>query len=203
MSRHTRCAIEVTHRLSAVGLTPNILQKLGTFAVTWGLFESTLERAVWVVKKENVQGKRPSTDKAPPSKWLVELSAGTADLSSGANEILKLAAGAAADLMDYRHSLMHGTLIASPGASWFVRNTQCCGAVRNKPFGDAHVDDNLLDLAVETAWNLYRVVLSITKAPESNVADEELISMRPDVLRAKSSASELRHLSELANHEKY
>src|SRR3569833_3405170 len=127
MSRHTRCAIEVTHRLSAVGLTPNILQKLGTFAVTWGLFESTLERAVWVVKKENVQGKRPSTDKAPPSKWLVELSAGTADLSSGANEIQKQTTKATTDKKDNHQTLKHGTLIASPGASWFVRNTQCCG----------------------------------------------------------------------------
>src|SRR3569832_1835982 len=97
MSRHTRCAIEVTHRLSAVGLTPNILQKLGTFAVTWGLYESTLERAVWVVKKENVQGKRPSTDLAPPSKCFVELSAGTADLAAGAGGGRGRAAGAAAD----------------------------------------------------------------------------------------------------------
>src|SRR3569832_1822965 len=189
MSRHTRCAIEVTHRLSAVGLTPNIQQKLKTFAVTWGLFESTLERAVRVVKKENVQGKRPSTDKAPPSKWMVELSAGTADLSSGANEILKLAAGAAADLMDYRHSLMHGPLIASPGASWIVRNTQCCGAVRNKPFGDAHVYDNLLDLAVEIVCYFYSVVLSITNAPESNVADEERGAGRPGGRRAGGAAS--------------
>lgn len=201
--KHTRCALEVTHRLSAVGLPPNILQKIGAFAVTWGLFESTLERAVWVVKKEDVEGKRPSTDRAPPSKWLIEFSAGTSDLSPSANEVLKLAAEAAEDLMDYRHSLLHGTLVVVPGASWFMRNTRWHGAVRKKPFGDAHVDDNLLDLAIETAWNLYRVVASVTKLPESSEVDAELASMRPDVLRARSSANELRHLSKLVNHEKY
>lgn len=201
--RHTQCAIDVTQRFSTIGFTPIILQKIGTFAVAWSLFESTLERAVWVVKREDVQGKRPSTDKVPPSQWLIAFGGGSADLSAGANEVLRLSAEAAADLMDYRHSLIHGTLVAFPGASWFMRNTQWHGVVRKKPFGDAHVDDNLLDLAVETAWILYKVVLSVSKLPESEGADAELALMRADVLHAKSSANELRHLSKLMNHEKY
>jgi hypothetical protein len=201
--KHTQCAIDVTHRFSTIGLAPIILQKIGTFAVTWGLFESTLERAVWVVKKEDVRGKRPSTDKIPPSQWLIAFGRGSSDLSPGANEVLRLAAEAAVDLMDYRHSLMHGTLVAFPGSSWFMRNTQWHDVVRNKPFGDAHVDDNLLDLAVETAWILYKVVLSVAKFPESEGVDAEIALMRSDVLRAKSSANELRHLSKLINHEKY
>lgn len=203
LPKHTRCAIEVTSRFATVGLTPDILQKIGTFAVAWGLFETTLERAVWVLKKEDVQGKRPSTDKVPPSKWLVSLGEGSVDLSLNANEVLKMASEAGEDLMDYRHSLMHGALVAFPGKSWFMRNSQWHGAVRNKPFGDAHVEENLLDLAIETAWNLYGVVGYVVKIPESEEAEESLVSMHSTVRRAKSSASELRHLSKMVNHEKY
>lgn len=46
----------VMGRLFALHLTPDRLMKIGAFVVQYGLFETTLERAVWTLTETNVQG---------------------------------------------------------------------------------------------------------------------------------------------------
>jgi hypothetical protein len=201
--KHTKNALVAMERLSNLGLPYPIQQRIGAFAVSWGLFESNLERAVWALQKEDVKGVRPSTDKSQVSDWIAVLENGSGDLTATANEVLRIAAQAAIDLMHYRHALMHGTLVALPGAAFIIRNPKWHGELRKRKSGDAHIEENLLDLAIDSAWVLYRVAMCAEKAsgdPEFVLKLEEL---KPDAQRIKSYANELRHLSALMNHEKY
>jgi hypothetical protein len=167
------------------------------------MFESHLEGAIWALKDEDVTNVRPSTDKMPPSEWLRVLAAGHGALSSDANDVLKLAAETADNLMSYRHSLLHGMLVPIPGAPFFIRNPRWNGEVRKRESGDAHVDENLLDMAIEAAWILFRVALLTKRAPRDANAATELETMANEVRRARSFAGELRYLAALTNHEKY
>lgn len=53
---HTRNSLLVRQRLDGLGLPPEILVRIGAFAVSWGLSETHLERAIWVLRKEDVKG---------------------------------------------------------------------------------------------------------------------------------------------------
>src|SRR5450830_539045 len=154
--KHTAGAARATAQLEKWGLPPILLEKIGAFTVAWGLFESHLERAVWTLKQEQVHGTRPSTDSSQLSDWITVLTNGRADFTIKTNEVLHSAGLAAEDLASYRHSLMHGMLIPLGGKPFFMRNTSWFGAVRKRKFGDAHIDENLLDLAIDAAWILFR-----------------------------------------------
>lgn len=201
--KHTQNALLVMEQLSNFGIPYPIQQRIGTFAVSWGLFESNLERTVWSLQKEDVKGVRPSTDKSQVSDWIAVLEKGSGDFTATANEVLRIAAQAAVDLMHYRHALMHGTLVALPGAALFIRNPQWHGEIRKRESGDAHIEENLLDLAIDSAWVLFRVAFCAEKAPRDPAFALQLEELMSDAQRIKSYAYELRHLSALMNHEKY
>jgi hypothetical protein len=201
--KHTQNALVAMERLSNLGIPYPIQQRIGAFAVSWGLFESNLERAVWSLQKEDVKGVRPSTDKSQVSDWIAVLENGSGDLTATANEVLRIAAQAAVDLMHYRHALMHGTLVALPGAPFFIRNPKWHGELRKRESGDAHIEENLLDLAIDSAWVLYRVAMCAEKASADPEFVLKLGELKPDAQRIKSYTNELRHLSVLMNQEKY
>lgn len=201
--KYTQNALMVMEHLSNLGIPYQIQQRIGAFAVSWGLFESNLERAVWSLRKEDVKGVRPSTDKSQVSDWIAVLENGSDDLTAAANEVLRISAQAAVDLMHYRHAMMHGTLMALPGAALFIRNPKWHGEIRKRESGDAHVEENLLDLAIDSAWILFRVAHCAEKAPCDPESVLKLEELKSDAQRIKSYANELRHLSALMNHEKY
>ena len=202
---HSVAALNAMQKITTLGISQAMQRRFGAFAVYWGLFESNLESLVWVLRKEKVKGVRPSTDGTPVSEWITALKAGSGELPSEANMILSHAADAAENLMSYRHSLFHGTLVAFPGAASasFIRNPRWNGEVRKREVGDAHVDENLLDMAIEAAWILLRVALLAKKLPDDTGVTLRLKEMERDVGRAKSLAGELRNLTALMNHEKY
>lgn len=96
--------------------------KIGAFIVTYGLFETSLERALWSIRGVDVEGVRPFTEALSSSDWLKMLGEGSPGLSPGCNLVLREASIVAADLAEYRHSIIHGQLIAVGGAPWFLRN---------------------------------------------------------------------------------
>ncbi len=200
---HTRNALIVTEKLQKAGIPIPIQQKIGTFAVAWGLFESNLERAVWALKKENVRGNRPSTDKTSAHSWVATLAEGSDELSITANEVLNIAAIAAKDLMNYRHSLFHGYLISLGGTAWFIRNPSLNGEKRNRKVGDAHIEENLIDLAIDAAWLLFSVVIAITRDNNLTTNIKEIESFESEVRRIKNTTNELINIAALMNHEKY
>jgi hypothetical protein len=205
LPKHTAAAMSVRDHLANRGITKSSQERIGAFAICWGLFESSLETAVWALQNEEVNGVRPSTDKSHVSDWIAVQGNGNQDLPDATNEVLRIASIAAVDLMHYRHALMHGTLIAFPGgrSAVFQRNPRWHGEIRKRESGDAHIDDNLLDLAIVSAWTLSGVATFTSKFSVDLASAANIEGLNEDVKRAKSYAGELRHLTALMNHEKY
>jgi hypothetical protein len=198
-------SLEVQSRLLSLGLTPQHLGLIGAFVVAYGLFETTLERALWTLKEENVSGVRPFTEKLNTESQFNLLAAGNPKLSAKCNAVLKVAGDAAEDLNDYRNSLVHGYLISFGADSTpsFMKNPAWHGTKRNKAVGDAYIDEPFQDLVLIAAWTLFRLVLQVERSLREPEAQHLIEAMADDVARAKSYASETRHLRSLMNHEKY
>lgn len=201
LPRHTRNALLVTKRIEELGIPFGIQQKIGSFAVTWGMFESYLERVVWILQDEQVKGNRPSTDKTYAHKWVEILEKGHVSISEVGNEVLSIAAKAAKNLMSYRHSLFHGYLVPLGDTVMFIRNPRWDGEVRNRELGDAHIDENIIDLAIDAAWVLFSIVMAVIRfANDGNSAKiEELMS---EAKRIKSNTTEIRYIAASMEHEK-
>lgn len=198
-------ALMVAQRVQQLGVDIESQRKIGLFAVSWGLFESHLEQAVWSILKEDVQGKRPSTDKTSAHRWLEVLEKGRADLSVKANMVLCFAAQGARDLMGYRHSLFHGYIVPLGGTAMFIRNPQWNGEIRNREVGDAYIDESIIDLAIDASWVLFSVVRYVVKLAELTVEEvsASIETLESEVIRIKSTTNELRHMRSLMNCEKY
>lgn len=199
---HTRNALIVTAKIQELGIPFEIQQKIGVFAVAWGMFESHLERAVWVLQNEQVKGNRPSTDKTSAHKWIEVLENGSEEIGTEGSEVLSIAAAAAKDLMSYRHALFHGYLVPLGGTAMFIRNPGWNGEVRNREAGDAHIDENIIDLAIDAAWVLFSIVIAVTKLPEDR-DPTKIEAFESEARRIRINAGEVRHIAALMNHEKY
>jgi hypothetical protein len=134
------------------------------------------------------------------------LGAGNAKLSNSSNAILKVAAHAAKDLNEYRNSLVHGYIISYGPKSVpsFMKNPRWHGATdRKKAAGDAFIDEPFQDLVLIAAWNLFGLMREVENIFSHPDAQRSIETMKDDIDRAKSYASEARHLRHLMNHEKY
>ena len=177
-------------------------QRLGALAVVWGLFEANLETTVWALKGEQVKGTRPSTDKTSVADWM-ELGRTRPSFTPLAQEVLSAGSAAARDLMDYRHAVMHGSLLPSPAMPTFFRNPAWHGEIRKRESHDAHVDANLLDMALDTAWVLCRFVFAVRAACTDQAKIKAVEALKRDVNRVRWQVHELRHLAAYVNSEKY
>ncbi len=201
--KHREQSLTVLAHLAGWGFPPEVQQRIGALGVVWGVFETNLETTLWALRDEQVVGVRPSTDKTSISQWIDSLAEGSAKLSTEAQDVLRSASTAAKDLMEYRHALIHGWLIPFQTMPTFIRNPTWNREIRNRPASDAHVDENLLDMAIDVAWILCRVVFAAKAACSDASQANTLTALKRDVSRAKSEANELRHLTALMNHEKY
>jgi hypothetical protein len=203
VSKHREQSLNVLAHLAGWGFPPEVQQRIGALGVVWGVFESNLETTLWALRDEKVVGVRPSTDKTSISQWIDVLAESSPKLITEAQDVLRSAATAAKDLMEYRHALVHGWLIPFPTMPTFIRNPTWNGEIRNRPTSDAHVDENLLDMAIDVAWILCKVVFATKAACADASQTENLTVLKREVARAQSEANELRHLTALMNHEKY
>jgi hypothetical protein len=203
LPKHTDSSSKILARLIGWGFRPEVQQRIGALAVVWGVFESNLETTLWALRREEVAGVRPSTDKTQISDWIKELGKDWPQVSAEAQDVLRVASLTACDLMEYRHTIVHGWMSRSPIMPSFVRNPQWHGEKRKRPSHDAHVDENLLDMAIDSAWILCRVVFAARAACAEPAKVASLAALKQEVSRARSQASELRHLTELMNYEKY
>jgi len=203
LPKHTERARAALDRLAGWGFPPEVQQRLGVLGIVWGVFETNLESTLWALHDEDVAGIRPSTDKSTVSDWIKAFGDGSRKFDKDVQDLLHRASLAATDLMEYRHALVHGWLIPFPSGQTFIRNPSWKGELRKRRSSDAHVDENLLDLAIDTAWVLCQVVFSTRAACEDLSKSDHLRSLKGDLVRAQSQASELRNLTALMNHEKY
>jgi len=190
----------VLDHLRKQGMSSEVQQRIGAFIVVWGMFETNLEVALWALCDEEVAGVRPSTDKTRVGQWIDILANGSPKFNPEIQDLLRITALTAKDLMEYRHAIVHGWLM---WGTTFIRNPRWHGEVSNRTSSDAHVDENLLDIALDAAWTIYRVVYVTRIICANSGLPENLLTLKPDVIRAQSISSELRNLTELMNHEKY
>lgn len=178
---------------------------IGAFITTYGMFETTLERALWTLSERSIEGIRPFTEKMNTEAQFKMLGEGNTKLSNQCNAILKVAAYAAEDLNEYRNSLVHGYILSfgPDSVPSFLKNPGWHGEVRNKAVGDAYIDEPLQDLVIIAAWNLLLLVRKVEKVFTDHASQQAIEAMKEDIDRARSYASEVRHLRSLMNHEKY
>lgn len=200
MTSHSSHAKEAIGRLSKWGFPEAVLVRIGAFGVLWTVLESRLEQLVWILTEENVRGARPTTDKTTVSDWIKIFGKGANWLTPEANQVLSAAAEAALDLMEYRHALVHGWIVPFQSAPFFVRNPSWNGEHRRRPSNDAHIDENLLEMAICAASTLNDVAATLNAAPKDST---RLVAFGTSVRNAKSMAYELCKLRELVIHEKY
>ena len=198
-------SLDIQGRLLSLGLTPERLTLIGAFIVAYGLFETTLERAIWTLAEVDVNGMRPFTEKMKSEDQFERLGEGNPKLSDKCNAVLKVAAGAARDLCEYRNSLVHGYLLSFGPESTpsFMKNPGWHGVKRNKRVGDAYIDKPIQDLVLIASWTLFGLVLHVEKSLREPGSQEAIEALADDVRPAKSYAGEARHLRSLMNHEKY
>lgn len=203
LPKHTERSQAILTAIANRGFPDDVLQRVGALALVWGQFESNLESAVWALRGDDVAGKRPWTDKTSVSDWIKELGKPRSQFSVPTQQILQMGSLAALNLMDYRHAIVHGTMLPSSPMPTFIRNPSWHGEIRNRPSHDAHVDRNLLDMAIDTAWTLCQVAVAVRSACADTTKIADVAALKAKVSRARSMASELRHLTALMNHEKY
>ncbi len=158
------------------------------------------------MSETSIEGVRPFTEKMSTEAQFKMLGDGSAKLSDKCNAVLKVAAHAAEDLNEYRNSLVHGYLLSFGPDSIpsFMKNPHWHGATgRKKAVGDAYIDEPIQDLVLIAAWNLFALVRQVEKVFTDPDAEQAIVAMKDDVVRAKSYAGEARHLRSLMNHEKY
>lgn len=85
---------------------------IGSFIVSCGMFETTLERALWTLSETSIEGMRPFTENINTEAQFKMLSERNPKLSDKCNAVLKVAAQAAEDLNEYRNSLVHGYILS-------------------------------------------------------------------------------------------
>ena len=199
-------SLDIQARLRMLGLKPNHLMLIGAFITAYGIFETTLERALWTLSEKSIEGVRPFTEMMNTEAQFKMLGAGSSKLSDKCNAVLKVAAHAAEDLNEYRNSLVHGYILSfgPDSVPSFMKNPHWHGATgRKKAVGDAYIDEPFQDLVLIAAWNLSALVREVENVftdPDASLAIE---GMKTDIDRAKSFAGEARHLRSLMNHEKY
>lgn len=196
---------EVQMRLLNLGLTPDRLRLIGAFIVAYGLFETTLERAIWTLEEIDVSGSRPITEKMKSEDQFKRLGEGNPKLSENCNAILKVAALTAEDLNEYRNSLVHGYLLSFGPQTTpsFLKNPGWNGEKRNKPVGDAYIDEPVQDLVLVATWTMFALVSHVEKSLTDPGAQRAIEALSEEVRRARSYAGEVRHLRALMNEEKY
>jgi hypothetical protein len=65
LPKHTQHARSILKHVKNLRLGGPVLERLGTFSVLWGQFETMLEPLLWALRKESVDGVHPSTDRKP------------------------------------------------------------------------------------------------------------------------------------------
>jgi hypothetical protein len=195
--KHQENSELVSARLAGAGFSLEIQQRIGALALIWGLFETNLESTLYDLRVDKLAGVNTRISE------LIELMASCENgLSPTAQKIFADTGIAAKDLMEYRHAIIHGYLIPAPIGPLLIRNPSWLGKPHKRPRNDAHVDENLLDMAIDSAWTIYQVTITVRNVSSDPKVAQALEALKPDVSRAKSQAGELRHLTALMNHEK-
>ncbi|MDF3081092.1 hypothetical protein [Burkholderia sola] len=204
---HQRSADEAVRALEQeYGLSQLCQQKLGAFMTLMGMFERLIEVAAWAVLEEGVTGKRPSTDTIGVSEIIRRIKLRARGRDGALGDAIDLTCECADDLLAYRNAIAHGWLFPSTqDEPYFMSNVSLHGEHRKRPFQDAHISENLLDLALDAAFVLVtstRGIFLACSGPDA-FREDQMAHAIDRLTRARSEASELRNLRALMETDKY
>lgn len=187
----------VSRRLEAFfGITPEIQRQIGTFVITWGMFECDIETLIWLATSEEPHGKRPSTDAKQISQLINELrSWAKASASTSLRAPLVAICEGADNLLAYRNAVIHGRLMEGPR---FVSNDSLVGELRRRAKATAHISPELLDMAIDTADILHQGIAKVCLVFAGQL-DEDAPVVRAALTRvitAVRQSLELRYLAD-------
>ncbi|EKS9840643.1 hypothetical protein QDD82_001433 [Burkholderia cepacia] len=204
---HQRSADEAVLALEQeYGLSRACQQKLGAFMTYMGMFERLIEVAAWAILEEGVTGKRPSTDKIGISDIIGRIKKRARGRDGALGDAINLTCECADDLLAYRNAIAHGWLFPSTqDAPYFMSNVSFHGEHRARAFQDAHISENLLDLAIDAAVVLVtsaRGIFLSCSGPNA-FCEDQMAHAIDRLTRARSEANELRNLRALMGADKY
>ncbi|MFA6093897.1 MAG: hypothetical protein WCU88_10100 [Elusimicrobiota bacterium] len=197
IQKHQENSAKLLARFAGAGFPPEVVQRIGALALIWGMFETNLESTLYDLREDKL-----SSVSTRISDLIDVMGSSENKLPPAAQKVFANTGLAAKDLMEYRHAIIHGWLIPAPIGPLFIRNPSWSGKPHKRTSNDAHIDENLLDMAIDSAWIMYQVVIIARKVSSDPNAAQALEAMTSDVTRARSQAGELRHLTALMNHEK-
>lgn len=187
-STHNQRSANALARLTKLGFPQEVQQRFGAFVLIWGMFESRLETCLWALRGDQVSGSRPWTDRTTIDQWLDQLGTERGTVPPDCRTVLRDASIAGRDLADYRHAIVHGWMVPTGDMPTFLRNPRLFGEVRRRVRHDAHVSENLLDMAVDSAWTLCQVVSMAKSGCDNPSKWSEVSAIGGKVRRAKSQA---------------
>ncbi|TGP42833.1 hypothetical protein EN871_18065 [bacterium M00.F.Ca.ET.228.01.1.1] len=187
------------------GLNQVCQQKLGAFMTLMGMFERLIDCCLGYPRR-GCQGKRPSTDKIGVSEIIGRIKRRARGRDGALGNAINLTCECADDLLSYRNAIAHGWLFPSTeDAPYFMSNVSFHGEHRGRPFQDAHISENLLDLAIDAAFVLVTSARGIFLACSGQDAfhQDQMAHTIDRLMRARSEASGLRNLRGLMESDKY
>lgn len=166
------------------------------------MLETRLEHVIYSFDGKPLPGERPETDAEPLAAWLHRLGKIRDEAQDQLALVLADFIAATTDLAAYRHAIAHGWLIPKGiGGPTFLTNTRFGDIERKRPSQDARVTLEMIDLAISAAMNLVQVAGALIARDGAGATLRA--SAAAEAKKARSAASEVRHIAALINHEKY
>lgn len=199
-SRKGSCE-EALAKLEHDGVSVECQRLLGALVAYVAQFERLIELGNWaVLEVREVAGVRPETDKGTVSDIIqgIQLRKKARDGSLG--QAIDLTCQVATDLLAYRNAIAHGWLMPSGGGRpYFASNVAFHSERRRRSRQDAHITEELLEKAVDSAFCICfsaRRIFLACSGPNPFDMDAMADFIAP-LERAASQAAELKSMSAL------
>ncbi|WP_344767478.1 hypothetical protein [Pedobacter ginsengiterrae] len=186
---------------------PERLRALGMVSVLAGSIEFRLERLIWTLSKELVEGNKPSTDTKPVSFLLENL----VNLSEGITQpelqgIFRRWIQIAKPAFRCRNSILHGlAIVYSNTEAEFITNTRWAGEQRKRASSSFHANEHTLGLLSSIFETLLDSMIALQYYLNGQIELESFFT--PEYTRSmreqRSIANEIVDLAAAVNHEKY
>ncbi|MNV10485.1 hypothetical protein D3C71_1010140 [compost metagenome] len=162
------------------------------------MVEASAEMALWALSSEPLDGRRPSTDKLPPSEVFKKLSAFSVTTAGGVvasiGSMIGLAVATCEDMAEVRHTVVHGRPTAPQGGlPELQRNPSWFGEQRSRPASTLALSPSDLDRSAEIASTLF---MALSRIAMLNPLDSDTIAflliLAPDLALCATDAARLR-----------
>lgn len=188
--------------LDSYGWPQSLRERVGAIVLGSAMFENRLEQAIWRMSGESVAGARPSTDGMQAQARIDTFRALANSVSSSEwTRFVEVFCEAASNVATIRNTICHGFVL--PNGHGIINNPRWHGEQRRRQAHDLHANDDTLGFVSDALLELNAAVYEIAVGSANPWENESLLRRRQALQSAASLTGEVRHLTELMNHEKY